>query len=53
MLFTSGYTQDATLRQGMLGRGAQFLAKPFNMSDLRAKIRGVLANPAGRGVERW
>jgi PAS domain S-box-containing protein len=42
VLFMSGYTDDAVLRNGVLGESAYFLAKPFTPAALRRKIREVL-----------
>jgi two-component system, cell cycle sensor histidine kinase and response regulator CckA len=50
VLFTSGYTEDAILRNGVLRHGAQFIGKPFNMSDLVIKVREVLANSGAEDV---
>jgi PAS domain S-box-containing protein len=45
VLFTSGYTENAVVHNGALGNGAHFIAKPFSMRDLRAKVGEVLSNP--------
>jgi signal transduction histidine kinase/ActR/RegA family two-component response regulator len=42
VLFLSGYTEYATLRQGMLGDGDAFLHKPFAPGELARKVREVL-----------
>ncbi len=41
-LFTSGYTQNSIVHQGRLDEGISFLAKPYRLKDLSAKIREVL-----------
>ncbi len=41
-LYMSGYTADVIARQGILEEGIKFIAKPFSMRDLAAKIRDVL-----------
>jgi PAS domain S-box-containing protein len=49
VLFMSGYTGDAIMRQGVLEAGAEFIQKPFTPEQLATKVRGVLAassNPA-------
>jgi DNA-binding NtrC family response regulator len=46
VLFTTGYTRNAILRDGTLDPGVHFIAKPFNLADLAAKIREVLDAPA-------
>jgi signal transduction histidine kinase/CheY-like chemotaxis protein len=45
VLFTTGYTRNAILHNGMLDRGVHFIAKPFSLTDLAAKIREVLEAP--------
>jgi signal transduction histidine kinase/CheY-like chemotaxis protein len=46
VLFTTGYTRDATLKSGALNGDVQFLAKPFSLQQLEAKVREVLDAPA-------
>lgn len=42
VLFTSGYTDDAIARHGVLQEGLRYLAKPFGPQALAAKVRAVL-----------
>jgi len=42
VLYTSGYTDDAIVRQGVLQDGLAFIAKPFTPAALAAKVREVL-----------
>ncbi len=42
ILFTSGYTDDTALRDGVLEDRAQFLPKPYSIHDLSRKVREVL-----------
>jgi len=42
VLFTSGYTDDAGIRQGALGAGMGFLSKPFTPETLVRKAREML-----------
>ena len=56
ILFTSGYTDDAIVRHGILEPGIAFIQKPYRPRALARKIREVLdgSSPplgASRGVE--
>ncbi len=44
-LFTSGYTDEVIVRQGMLDEGAAFLSKPFSCATLARKVRQLLDEP--------
>jgi signal transduction histidine kinase/ActR/RegA family two-component response regulator len=46
VLFTTGYTRNAILRNGVLDQGVHFIAKPFDLAALAAKVREVLDAPA-------
>ena len=48
ILYMSGYTDDAILRDGVLGDGAPFLQKPFTSEVLARKVREVLDSPRMR-----
>jgi CheY-like chemotaxis protein len=45
VLFTTGYTRNAILHNGVLDQGVHFIAKPFTFTALAAKIREVLDAP--------
>jgi two-component system cell cycle sensor histidine kinase/response regulator CckA len=45
ILFTSGYTENSMLRQGVLNKGLALLEKPFTPSALAHKLREVLDKP--------
>ena len=42
VLFTSGYTDGAILRQDVLDQSAHFVAKPYAKADLLRKVREAL-----------
>jgi CheY-like chemotaxis protein len=42
VLFMSGYTDDAALRNGMLAGDAAFIQKPFTPQELLRKVKQVL-----------
>jgi PAS domain S-box-containing protein len=48
ILFTSGYTEDAVVRQSFLQDGEAFIEKPFTPALLTQKAREVLNSPGGR-----
>ncbi len=41
VLFTTGYTANAIVHHGMLDPGVNFIGKPFSISALAAKIKGM------------
>jgi CheY-like chemotaxis protein len=42
VLFTSGYTRDTVIRNGMLAPGTALLPKPFGLDQLAQRVRAVL-----------
>ena len=42
VLYTTGYTKNAIVHNGMLDHDVAFLAKPFTIAQLAAKVRQVL-----------
>jgi PAS domain S-box-containing protein len=42
VLYTSGYTDDAIVRRGLLERGAAFIEKPFTPNALARRVREIL-----------
>ena len=45
VIYTSGYTDDAIVRRGILEPGVHFVQKPFKPADLVRKVREVLDGP--------
>ena len=50
ILFTSAYTENAIIRQGVLHKGLALLQKPFTPSALAHKLREVLDQPTNRDL---
>ena len=48
ILFTSAYTENAIVHQGVLDQGVALLQKPFTPSALALKVREVLDQPGAR-----
>jgi signal transduction histidine kinase/CheY-like chemotaxis protein len=42
VLFTTGYTQNAIVHNGIVDRGTAFLPKPFTLDQLARKVRAVI-----------
>jgi CheY-like chemotaxis protein len=42
VLFTTGYTRNAVVHNGVLDAGVEMISKPFTVEELAAKIREVL-----------
>jgi CheY-like chemotaxis protein len=45
VLFTTGYTRDAIVHNGVLDAGVHLLGKPFSVDELAIKVRDVLDRP--------
>lgn len=45
VLFTSGYTDSAAIRHGILNEGTNFLPKPFTFNELADIVRELLDRP--------
>ena len=46
ILFTTGYTRNAVVHNGVLDAGVAMISKPFTIGELAAKVREVLDAPA-------
>jgi CheY-like chemotaxis protein len=42
VLFTTGYSRNAVIHNGVLDPGVQLIGKPFTVEELAAKLRAVL-----------
>ncbi len=45
VLFTTGYTRNAVVHNGVLDPGVELIGKPFTIEELAAKVREVLDEP--------
>jgi PAS domain S-box-containing protein len=45
VLFTTGYTRNAVVHNGVLDPGVELIGKPFTIDELAAKVRDVLDAP--------
>ncbi|MBW3560339.1 MAG: PAS domain S-box protein [Proteobacteria bacterium] len=46
VLFTTGYTRNAVVHNGVLDQGVELIGKPFTVEELAAKVRSILDSPA-------
>jgi len=46
VLYTTGYTRNAIVHNGMLDHDVDLLAKPFTVQQLARKVRTVLDEPS-------
>jgi signal transduction histidine kinase/ActR/RegA family two-component response regulator len=46
VLYTTGYTRNAIVHNGMLDPGTNLLSKPFSIEELAAKVRKILDEEA-------
>jgi len=46
VLYTTGYTRNAVVHNGMLDPGVALLSKPFSIRELAVRVRAILDTPA-------
>ncbi len=51
ILFTTGYTRNAVVHNGVLDPGVEMIGKPFTLDALAAKLRLVLEAPSPTGSD--
>lgn len=49
VLFTTGYTRNAVVHNGVLDAGVYLIGKPFTLDELAARVREVLDSPPSAG----
>ena len=49
ILFTTGYTRNAVVHNGVLDPGVDLIGKPFTLDALAVKLRSVLETPGADG----
>ena len=42
ILYTTGYTRNAVVHNGVLDKGVELIGKPFTVDELAARVRDVL-----------
>jgi PAS domain S-box-containing protein len=45
VLFTTGYTRNAVVHNGVLDPGVELISKPFTIDELAARVREILDRP--------
>ena len=50
VLYTTGFSRNAVIHNGVLDQDVNFISKPFTIEQLAAKARGVLDDPAVLGA---
>jgi CheY-like chemotaxis protein len=47
VLFTTGYTRNAIVHNGVIDSGTQLFSRPFTVDDLAAEVRSILDGHLG------
>jgi CheY-like chemotaxis protein len=47
VLYASGYTDDIIHQHGVAEQGAQFISKPYSVTELTQRLRGILETRSG------
>ncbi len=42
VLYTTGYTHNAVVHNGVVDRGVELITKPFSLNDLAVRVRDIL-----------
>ncbi len=45
VLYTTGYTRNAVVHNGVLDPGVELITKPYTLDELAAKVRDILEQP--------
>ena len=45
VLFTTGYSRNAIIHNGVLDAGVHLIVKPFTLQELAVRVRAVLEEP--------
>ncbi len=48
IIYTTGYTRNAVVHNGVLDAGVELIGKPFTIEDLAARVRDVLDNATSK-----
>jgi DNA-binding NtrC family response regulator len=49
VIYTTGFSRNAVIHNGVLDKDVNFIAKPFTLDQLAAKVKEVLGNGASSG----
>lgn len=49
VIYTTGYTRNAVVHNGVLDPGVELIGKPFTLEDLALRVRAVLDRRTNKG----